>query len=198
MPVELIDVIAKYDNICNYLHLPVQTGSDKILKKMNRKYNAEHYLNLISQIKERIPDCAISTDIIAGYPSETLEDHEATLDIIKKVRFSNAFMFRYSPREGTKAFKDIDDVPEEEKIRRLNEIIHRQNKISKEENQKDIGKIFEVLVEKPSKKNPTQSFGRTKTNKLVVFERSEDYTEGDIIRVEIMNVTSATLKGNKI
>jgi len=156
MSAELIEVIAKYDNICNYIHLPVQSGSTRILKKMNRKYSAEQYLALITLIKQSIPDVALSTDVIAGYPSETLAEHQDTLYLLREVRFANAFMFRYSPREGTKAFKDIDDVPEDEKIRRLNEIIHLQNKISKEENQKEIGKEVEVLVEKCGKKNPNQ------------------------------------------
>jgi tRNA-2-methylthio-N6-dimethylallyladenosine synthase len=196
---ELIEVIAKYENICNYIHLPVQSGSNRILKLMNRKYTVEHYLDLIFLIKKHIPSCAISTDIIAGYPSEKIEDHLATVDLMWEVRYSNAFMFRYSPREGTRAFSEKDDVFEEEKIRRLNEIINLQNKISLEENEKDIGLEFEILVENPSKKNPNEWQGRTKTAKSVIFENSgKRYKSGDLLTVRIVRATSATLFGTVI
>lgn len=196
MSIELIKTIANYDNICNYIHLPIQSGSNRILNLMNRKYTVEHYLNLISAIKNNIPDCSISTDIIAGYPSETLEDHNDTLEIMRNVRYSNAFMFRYSPREGTKSFKENDDVPEEEKIRRLNEIIHLQNKISTEENAKEIGKEVEILVEGTSKKRENEWLGKTKNYKLVIFDNSNKKTNiGDLINVEITKTTSATLFG---
>ena len=195
---EVIKIIAKYENICNYIHLPVQSGANRILKLMNRKYTVEHYLDLIKKIKTTIPKCAISTDIIAGYPSETVEEHLETLELMREVRYSNAFMFRYSPREGTKAFSEKDDVPEAEKIRRLNEIIDLQNKISLEENQKDIAQQFEILVENPSKKNPNEWIGRTKTSKTVIFDNSEkNYKAGDLLTVKITKVTSATLFGNK-
>ena len=196
LSLELVEVIAKYENICNYIHLPVQSGSNRILDLMNRKYTAEHYLDLINLLKNHIPNCAISTDIIAGYPSEKIEDHHATLDLMREVRYSNAFMFRYSPREGTKAFSENDDVLEEEKIRRLNEIIDLQNKISLEENQKDIGLEFEILVENPSKKNPKEWQGKTKTAKSVIFDNSEaTYKSGDLLTVKIIKATSATLFG---
>jgi len=199
LSLELVEVIAKYENICNYIHLPVQSGSNRILDLMNRKYTAEHYLDLINLLKNHIPTCAISTDIIAGYPSEKIEDHHATLDLMREVRYSNAFMFRYSPREGTKAFSENDDVPEAEKIRRLNEIIDLQNKISLEENQKDIGLDFEILVENPSKKNPKEWQGKTKTAKSVIFDNSEaTYKSGDLLTVKIIKATSATLFGERI
>ena len=196
---ELIQTIAKYENICNYIHLPIQSGSNRILELMNRRYTTEKYLNLIEQIRQAIPDCVISTDIIAGFPSETLAEHNATLEVMRKVRYGSAFMFKYSPREGTKSFEIEDDVVEEEKIRRLNEIIDLQNKISLEENRKDIGKVFEILVENPSKKNKSEWFGRTKSAKLVVFDNSMNtYRIGDLVNVKINRVTSATLLGEII
>ena len=204
LSLELVEVIAKYDNICNYIHLPVQSGANRILELMNRKYTVEHYLNLISLIRRHIPHCAISTDIIAGYPSETIDEHNATLELMRKVRYSNAFMFRYSPREGTKAFAEKDDVSEAEKIRRLNEIIELQNRISLEENEKDIGCVFEILVESPSKKNRNEWLGRTQTAKLVIFDNSgldsdsRIYKAGDKINVKITKVTSATLFGHQV
>jgi tRNA-2-methylthio-N6-dimethylallyladenosine synthase len=199
LSLELVEVIAKYENICNYIHLPVQSGSNRILELMNRRYTVEHYLGLIKLIKQHIPTCAISTDIIAGYPSETMDDHNATLELMREVRYSNAFMFRYSPREGTKAFSEKDDVPEAEKIRRLNEIIALQNQISLEENEKDIGGAFEILVENPSKKNPNEWQGKTKTAKSVIFDNSESkYKSGDILNVKITRATSATLFGIRV
>jgi tRNA-2-methylthio-N6-dimethylallyladenosine synthase len=195
---ELVDIIAGYDNICNSIHLPVQSGSNNVLKLMNRKYSVEHYLELIDMIKSKIPNCALSTDIIAGYPDETLDDHKATLNLMKKVRYHNAFMFRYSPREGTKAFGCVDNIPEEEKIRRLNEIIELQNKISLEENQKLIGTSIEILVEKQSKKNQNEWLGRTKTSNLVVFENNLESDAGDLLNVKIEKATSATLFGKII
>jgi tRNA-2-methylthio-N6-dimethylallyladenosine synthase len=196
---ELIQTIAKYNNICNYIHLPIQSGSNRILDLMNRRYTVEKYLNLIEQIKQAIPDCVISTDVIAGFPSETIEEHNATLAVMRKIRYGSAFMFKYSPREGTKSFEIENDVSDEEKIKRLNEIIDLQNKISFEENQKEIGKSFEILVENPSKKNKSEWFGRTKSAKLVVFDNSENkYKIGDLLNVKINKATSATLLGNII
>jgi len=199
MSINLIETIAQYDNICNYFHLPVQSGSNRILKLMNRNYQIENYIFLVKNIKNKIKNCAISTDIITGYPSETLADHNATISLLKEIRFSNAFMFRYSPREGTRAFKQIDDVPEDKKIRRLNEIITLQNSISKEENLKEINSIVEILVDNQSKKKPTNWFGKTKTSKVVVFENSSNCIKlGDVIKVRITKATSATLTGELV
>jgi tRNA-2-methylthio-N6-dimethylallyladenosine synthase len=196
MSERLVDAIASYDNICNYIHLPVQSGSNRILQLMNRKYTREHYLSLIEMLKDNLTEYAISTDIIAGYPSETLADHNDTMSLMADVRYSSAFMFRYSPRGGTKSYKEVDDVPEEEKIRRLNEIILQQNNISHELNQQDIGKVFEILVEAPSKKKITEWIGRTKTAKLVIFDNAEGkYKVGDLLNVKIEKATSATLFG---
>jgi len=192
----LIDIIAKYDNICNYIHLPIQSGSNRILEKMNRKYTADHYFSLINKIREKINEVSISTDIIAGYPTETLKDHQATINLIKEIRFSSAFMFYYSPREGTKAFNDIDDVPIEEKKRRLNEIIELQNKISNEINRNKIGTQYSILIEGSSKHGNNQLMGKTKTFQTVVFDNIENkYKAGDIVTVIIKSATSKTLKG---
>lgn len=195
----LIETIAQYDNICNYIHLPLQSGSNRILKDMNRRYTVEHFFELIDKIRRLIPHCALSTDVIAGYPIETLEDHQATLDAMKQVRFDSAFMFKYSPREGTRAAKMNDEVPEEEKIRRLNEIIEQQNQISREKNEEEIGRIFEILVEAPSKKNILEWAGRTDTNKLVIFNNKEKkYKQGDLIKIKVIRSTGATLFGEVI
>jgi tRNA-2-methylthio-N6-dimethylallyladenosine synthase len=193
---KLIETIARFDNICNYIHLPVQSGSDNILKSMNRKYDARHYLGRMSKIRELLPDAALTTDIIAGFPGESEDDHRATLDLMRAVRFDGAFMFRYSPREGTHAFDFADDVPEEEKLRRLSEIIAVQNTISKEKNIAEHGKIHEVLVEGPSKRNPAEWQARTRTNKVVIFPNGDGlYTAGDLVNVRISRSTSATLFG---
>ncbi len=193
---KLIQTIADYPNICKHIHLPVQSGSNRILKKMNRRYTVEHYLSIIDKIKSDIPDTAITTDIIAGYPSETEEDHQQTLNLLRQVRFSGAFMFKYSPREGTRAFEEQDDVPEETKIRRLNEIIHLQNAISKELNQLEKGRVLEVLVEAPSKKNPQEWMGRSSSNKVVIFPNPDGiYKIGDYVNVLVKKSTSATLFG---
>ncbi|MFP4369082.1 MAG: tRNA (N6-isopentenyl adenosine(37)-C2)-methylthiotransferase MiaB, partial [Candidatus Kapaibacterium sp.] len=166
---KLIEVMAEHDNICNHIHLPVQSGSDKILKAMNRRYTVEHYLERIVKIREYLPDASLTTDIIAGYPGESDEDHRATLDILRGVRYDGAFMFKYSPREGTKAYKFDDNVPDEIKTTRLNEIINLQHEISDTLNKAEQGKIHEVLVEGPSKRNKDEWMGRTKTNKVVIF-----------------------------
>lgn len=196
---DLIYALGEYDNLCNYIHLPFQSGSNQILEKMQRGYTVEHYLNRIEKIKEHLTDYALSTDIIAGFPTETLEDHQATLELMNEVKFDGAFMFKYSPREGTKAFKMEDDIPEEEKLRRLNEIIELQNKHSKELNEKEIGKTFEVLAEGPSKKRKNEWMGRTKHNKVVIFDNTdENVLYGDLIQVKIKKANSATLFGEVV
>jgi tRNA-2-methylthio-N6-dimethylallyladenosine synthase len=196
---ELINVMSGYDNICNYIHLPFQSGSNRILEKMNRGYTREHYLGRIQKINEILDDVSLTTDIIAGFPTETDEDHQFTLDLMKEVKFDGAFMFKYSPREGTKAFKLIDDISEEIKIRRLNEIIDLQNQIAKEKNESEIGKSYEVLTEGPSKKKKSEWMGRTKHNKVVIFDNTEiDALVGDKVQVKINRANSATLFGDAI
>jgi len=195
---KLIETIGEFHNICKYIHLPLQSGSNRILELMNRNYTYEHYLGRIEKIRSTIPNCALSTDIIAGFPTETIEDHEATLKALEEIRFDGAYMFRYSPREHTKAYRMEDDVPEKEKIRRLNEIIDLQNKISKEINLSEHNKIHEVLVEGPSKKDKKYWQGRTDTNKVVIFKPLEKTQVGEIVKVKINNSTSATLFGEII
>ena len=196
---DLIYAISEYDNICNYIHLPFQSGSDRILQLMNRQYSRAHYLERIAKIKEIIPDCSLSTDIIAGFPTETLDDHLDTLSLISEVEFDSAFMFKYSPREGTKAWNMEDDVPDDVKSFRLNEIINIQKKISNSKNQVEIGKIFEILVERSSKKNPQEWMGRTKTNKVVIFDNHDlNAKAGDILNVKIDRANSATLFGSVV
>jgi tRNA-2-methylthio-N6-dimethylallyladenosine synthase len=196
---EMIDTMAKYDNICEYLHLPIQSGSDKILKLMNRKYTVAHYLERINKIREAMPDIALSTDLISGFPSETEEDHQGTLELLKTVQYDGAYMFNYSPRSGTKSFEMEDDVDFETKRRRLNEIIHLQNDIARKKNKKEVGRVHKVLIDGPSKKKESEWQGRTKTNKVVIFNNSAgQYKQGDIIHVRITKATSATLFGDLI
>lgn len=195
---KLIETIAKHENICKHIHFAMQSGSNSVLKKMSRKYTIEHFIDRVDKIKSMIPDCSLTTDIIAGFPGETLEDHEATLKAMEIIKYDAAFMFRYSPREGTKAYDLVDDVPEEEKIRRLNEIIHLQQKISKKQNALELGKVHNVLVEGKSKKNETEWFGRTDSNKVVIFPYKEGMGQGDLIKVKIRRFTSATLFGELI
>lgn len=193
---KLIETIASHSNICNHIHLPVQSGSDRVLESMRRVYTVEHYLNLINKIKTNIPNVALSTDIIAGYPGETLEDHNQTLELMKKVHYDGAFMFRYSPRENTRSFLMEDDVPEEEKIRRLNEIIDLQQCISKEINASEVDRIHQVLVEGSSKRNSEEWKGRSDTNKTVIFPNSDNAIHlGDIVQIKIQRFTAATLYG---
>lgn len=193
---KLIETMAAYDNICKYIHLPVQSGSNRILQLMNRGYTVEQYLKRVERIRSVMPECALSTDIIAGFCTETEEDHQATLELLRTVRYDGAYMFKYSPREGTKAWKWGDDVPEEVKLRRLNEIIALQQQISYDINQqREIGRVHEVLVEGPSKRNPEQWQGRTDTNKVVIFPRSPGCRIGALLRVRIHAATSATLFG---
>lgn len=184
-----------YPNICNHIHLPVQSGSDAQLKKMNRKYTREEYLGKIADIREILPDCAITTDIIAGFCDETEEDHLQTLSLMREVGYDSAFMFQYSQRPDTLAARKYpDNVPPETKTRRLNEIIELQNALSLESNRKDIGSVFEVLVEGVSKRSDKQMMGRNKKNKMCIFD-AEGAKPGDFVNVRITGCTSATLKG---
>lgn len=192
---ELILTIAKYKNICNYIHLPMQSGSSKILKLMNRKYTREWYMDRILSIKKNIPDCSISTDVITGFCSETEEDHQETLSLMQWVAYEFAYMFKYSERSGTYAAKKLnDDVTEEIKGRRLEEIINLQQKLSYASNLKDVGKTFEVLIESSSKRSEDQFAGRNQQNKVVVFDK-ENFKIGQYVNVKITNCSSATLIG---
>ena len=185
--------MAMYPNICNHIHLPVQSGSNTMLDKMNRKYTREGYLDRVAKIREILPDCAISTDIIAGFCGETLEDHADTLSIMREVGYDSAFMFQYSMRPNTKAHRHfVDDVPLEEKTRRLNEIIELQNGMSLASNRKCVGKEYEVLIEGTSKRSAEQLFGRTPQNKVCVFD-GKGHKIGDYVTVKVNSCTSATL-----
>ncbi|KXB97167.1 MAG: tRNA-2-methylthio-N(6)-dimethylallyladenosine synthase MiaB [Chlorobi bacterium NICIL-2] len=198
---KLIETMAAYANICPYIHLPVQSGSDRILQLMNRHYTVAQYLERIEKIRSTIPRCALSTDIIVGFCTETDEDHRKTLELMETVRYDGAYMFKYSPRENTKAWKMGDDVPEEVKAQRLEEGIQLQQQISWEINQTEIGKTFEVLVEGPSKRDPAQWQGRTDTNKVVIFPHlgtDQSYIVGDYVQVRIERATSATLFGTVV
>ncbi len=193
-----LEMIAQYPNLCRFIHLPVQSGSNQVLKRMNRKYTREWYLDRIAAIHRILPDCSIGTDIFCGFSGETEEDHALTLSLMREVRFDQAFMFKYSERPGTLAAKKMpDDVSEEVKVRRLNEIIELQNRITHENNQLDIGREFEVLVEGFSKRSNEQLFGRTSQNKVVIFPR-EGRRIGEFIRVRITSASSATLLGDII
>jgi tRNA-2-methylthio-N6-dimethylallyladenosine synthase len=193
---KLITIIASRSNICNYIHLPVQSGSNKILELMNRTYTADHYLNLVCKIKEAIPDISLSTDIIAGFPTETDDDHKRTIDLLQTVEYDGAYTFKYSPRENTKAWSMTDDVPEEVKNHRLGEIIDIQRTISLHRNRTMVGQTVEVLVEGPSKKSAADFCGRTDTNKMVVFPKNGDAV-GHYIDVRIERANSATLFGTQ-
>lgn len=195
---ELIETMARYDNICNHIHLPVQSGSDRLLEKMRRRYTAEWYLERVAMIREVMPGCGITTDVIAGFCSETEEDHRQTLDLFRKVGFDYAYMFYYSERPGTLAARHYpDDVPPDVKTRRLNEIIALQNELSLKSNRNDIGKVFRVLVEGPSKKNPEELCGRSGSNKMCVFPGG-GHKAGDYVDVEVVSCTSATLIGKLV
>lgn len=195
---KLLYTIAEHKNICNYIHLPVQSGSDRILELMNRSYTIEHYLGIIERAKKIIPGVAFSTDIIAGFPSETEEDHKMTLEVMKEAEYDGAYMFKYSPREGTKAYKMNDDVPEEVKGRRLQEIIDLQLELSLQNNSKLVGTKDTVLVEGFSKKSDNFLAGRTDTNKVVIFESVNGFKPGDYVDLEIYKATSATLFGTVV
>ena len=195
---ETLQVIADMKNICRHIHLPVQSGSSRILKLMNRKYTREWYLDRVAAIRRIIPDCGLSTDIFSGYHSETEEDHQESLSLMRICEYDAAFMFKYSERPGTYASKHLpDDIPEEVKIRRLNEIIALQNQLSAESNAKDVGNIFEVMVEGVSKRSKDQLFGRTQQNKVVIFDRG-NHKVGDFVNVKILSSSSATLIGEEV
>lgn len=192
---DTLRVIAEMPNICHHIHLPVQSGSDRILKLMNRKYTRKWYMDRVRAIRRIIPDCAISTDIFVGYHSETEEDHQMSLSLMREVGYDSAFMFKYSERPGTYASKHLpDDVSEEVKLRRLAEMIELQTKLSAESNAKDVGKEFDVLIEGFSKRSREQLFGRTGQNKVVVFDKGNCHI-GQTVRVRITDSSSATLKG---
>jgi tRNA-2-methylthio-N6-dimethylallyladenosine synthase len=192
---ETLQVIAEIPNVCKHIHLPVQSGSDRILQLMNRKYTREWYLDRVAAIHRIIPDCAITTDIFVGYCSETEEDHQLSLSLMREVQYDSAFMFKYSERPGTYASKHLpDDIPEEVKIRRLNELIQLQTEISAQRNKLDEGKVFDVLVEGFSKRSREQLCGRTEQNKMVVFDKAGHHI-GQTVRVRITGSTSATLLG---
>ena len=190
-----LEAISRHDNLCNFIHLAVQSGSNHVLKLMNRKYTREWYLERVAAIRRILPDAAISTDILCGFHDETLEDHAQTLSLMREVGFDSAFMFKYSERPGTYAFKHLpDNIPEEEKVRRLNEIIALQTQLSLESNQREIGKIVEVLVEGFSKRSHDDMYGRTSQYKTVVFPRTNQKV-GDIVYVRVLEASAATLRG---
>ena len=190
---EIIATIAKYPNVCNHIHLPVQSGSNSVLKNMNRRYTREWYLDRIAAIRRTIPDCGISTDMFTGFYDESEEDFQLTLDLMREVGFDASFMFKYSERPGTMASKHMpDNIAEDVKIDRLNRMIALQNELSLESNRKDIGKTFDVLVEGVSKRSKEQFMGRTQQNKTCVFPRG-NYRVGDIVNVRVLEVSSATL-----
>ena len=197
---KVILTMSEHDNICRHIHLPVQSGSDVMLEKMRRRYTREWYLGRVAKIREVMPDCAITTDIIAGFCGETLSDHEDTLSVMRAVGYDYAYMFQYSERPGTlAALKYPDDIPAEEKTRRLNEIIALQNELSLESNRRDVGKTFKVLVEGPSRRDPADSCGRASNNKMCVFPSAVSEkgisacTAGDYVNVKVLSCTSATL-----
>lgn len=195
---ETLHVIAEEPNVCRHIHLPVQSGSSRILKLMNRKYTREWYLERVDAIRRIIPDCGLSTDIFSGFHSETEEDHQLSLSLMRECKYDSAFMFKYSERPGTYASKHLpDDIPEDVKIRRLNEIIEVQNQLSAEANRNCIGKTYEVLVEGFSKRSREQLVGRTEQNRVVVFNKG-NHRIGDLVTVRITDSSSATLKGEEV
>ena len=194
----LLEVMARYENVCKAIHLPAQSGSNTMLEKMNRKYTREWYLERIAAIRHYMPDCAITTDLISGFCGETLEDHEATLSLMREVGYAGAFMFKYSERPDTFSARHFaDDISEEEKTRRLNEVIALQNQLSIESNEAEVGLIRQVLVEGTSKRSEEQLCGRTSQNKMVVFDRG-NHTAGDYVTVKITGCSSATLFGEEV
>ncbi len=195
---DTLQVIANMPNVCKHIHLPVQSGSNKVLKLMNRRYTVEWYMDRVQAVRRIVPDCGLSTDIFVGYHGETEEDHRLSLQLMRKVGYDSAFMFKYSERPGTYAAKHLpDNVPEEEKLRRLNEMIHLQTELSAESNKRDEGKTFDVLVEGFSKRSREQLCGRTEQNKMVVFDKKNHHI-GQIVRVRIVRSTSATLFGEAL
>jgi tRNA-2-methylthio-N6-dimethylallyladenosine synthase len=198
MTEDILHAVADEPNLCNHIHFPVQSGSSKILKLMNRKYTREDYLEKVAAIRRIIPDCGLTTDVFVGYHNETEEDHRMTLDLMREVGFDSAFMFKYSERPGTYAAKHLpDNVPEEVKVRRLNEIIQLQTEISAEQNRKDEGKEFEILLERFSKRSRQQLMGRTPQNKAVLVDKGTHHI-GETVRVRITGSSSATLFGEEI
>jgi tRNA-2-methylthio-N6-dimethylallyladenosine synthase len=190
---ETLHVIAEEANVCRHIHLPVQSGSDEVLQRMNRKYTREWYLERVSAIRRIVPDCGLSTDIFSGFCGETEEDHRLSLSLMEECAFDAAFMFKYSERSGTYAAKHLpDDVPDEVKTRRLNEIIALQNRLSLESNRRWIGRAAEVIAEGTSKRSRDQLCGRTEQNRMVVFPRA-DHRIGDRLTISITSATSATL-----
>ncbi len=195
---ETLHVVAAHPNIARHIHLPVQSGSNSVLKAMNRKYTREWYLDRVAAIRRIIPDAGLSTDMFTGFHNESEEDFQQTLDLMREAGFDSAFMFKYSERPGTLASREMpDNIPEEVKIERLNRMIALQNELSLESNLRDVGREFEVLVEGPSKRDPNEWYGRTSQNKVVVFPRAEE-NPGDLIQVRIESATSATLRGHRI
>lgn len=195
---DTLTVIAKYPNLCRHIHLPAQSGSSRILKIMNRKYTREWYLDRIAAIRRILPDCAISTDLFCGFHSETQDEYEETLSLMREVGYDSAFMFKYSERPGTFAAKNLEDnIPEDEKVRRLQGMIDLQNKLSEESNLRDVGKVFEVLVEGFSKRSREQLFGRTSQNKVVIFDK-QNFKVGQFVKVRVTGASSATLFGQPI
>lgn len=192
---DLLKAMASHNNICRCIHLPVQSGSDRMLKLMNRRYSSEWYLNRIEAIRSYMPDCSITTDIITGFCGETEEDHRATLEMFRKVRYDYAYMFKYSMRPNTYAEKHlVDDVPDNVKTKRLEEVIALQGEIALENNKMEIGKEYEVLVEGTSHRSKDQLYGRNSQNKVIVFDR-HDFCPGDYVKVKVTDCTAATLKG---
>ena len=195
---DTLTVIAKYPNLCRHIHLPAQSGSSRILKIMNRKYTREWYMDRIAAIRRILPDCAISTDLFCGFHSETQDEYEQTLSLMREVGYDSAFMFKYSERPGTFAAKNLEDnIPEDEKVRRLQGMIDLQNKLSEESNLRDVGKVFEVLVEGFSKRSREQLFGRTSQNKVVIFDK-QNFKVGQFVKVRVTGASSATLFGQPI
>ena len=195
---ETLRVIAEEPNVCRHIHLPVQSGSNEVLKRMNRKYTREWYLDRVAAIRRIVPDCGLSTDIFAGYCGETEEDHQLSLSLMRECQYDSAFMFKYSERPGTYASKHLpDDVPEETKIRRLNELIALQNQLSAESNARCVGKEYDVLLEGVSKRSREQLYGRTEQNKVVIIDRAGHHI-GETVRVRITESSSATLKGLEV
>lgn len=195
---EVLQTMARFGNICSHIHLPVQSGSSRILKLMNRGYTREYYMGRVEAIRRILPDCAISTDVIAGFCSETDADHRETLSLMQWANFDFAYMFKYSERPNTKAARRLpDDVPDETKARRLTEIIALQGKLSEQSKKKDVGKTFEVLIEGVSKKSDQHFYGRTSQNKVVVFPKGNSGI-GDFVKVAILKSTPATLIGEMV
>ena len=195
---ETLETIAKYKNLANYIHLPVQSGSSRMLKLMNRRYDREWYLERIAAIKKIIPNCGLSTDIMCGFHTETEEDHIETLTLMREVGFDSAFMFKYSERPGTYAAKKLEDnIPEDIKSRRLQEIIDLQLELSRESNEKDVGKEFEILIEGFSKRSREQLFGRNEQNKVIIFDK-KNHRIGQFVKVKVNSFTSATLFGETV